>query len=114
MWRFYYIVLNQMIEITDNDRKAIDFTEKIVSEYFNVGLNEVASRNHKRDASLARGFIWYILHYNYDLSISKLSIEYYRNRRSINYLIAKIKIAVKKQVSYKEMYKAIKIKMGIE
>lgn len=97
-----------MVAITENDRKIIDFTEEVVCKYFNVNLNDVTSKNHKRDASLARGFIWYILHCEYGLSITKISNEYYRNRRSTNHLIAKIKMAIKKQSYYREMYNNIK------
>lgn len=102
-----------MIEITENDKKFVDLVENTVCEYFSVCLSDIASRNHKRDASLARGFIWFILHYEYNLSISKLAKEYIRNRRSITYLIAKIKVSIKRQKMYSEMYLTIKDKLNI-
>lgn len=93
-----------MVELTEENRQIMDLVESIVCKYFNVNEKEVVGRNHKRDASLARGFIWYILHYNYGFSINKLANGYYRNIRSITSLIAKIKHAIKKQISYKQMY----------
>lgn len=100
-----------MVEINEKEKNVIDFLEKVVCEYFNVKEKDVVSRNHKRDASLARGFIWYILHYDYNFSINKLANGYYRNIRSITSLIAKTKHAIKNQVSYKQMYNAIREKL---
>lgn len=110
LWCFYYTIL-KMVELTEDNKRIMDLVEPIVCKYFNVNEKDVVSRNHKRDASLARGFIWYILHYNYGFSIKKLANGYYRNIRSITSLIAKTKHAIKKQVSYKQMYDTIIEKM---
>lgn len=96
-----------MIELDEKDKRIMDLIETTVCKYFSVEEKDVVSRNHKRDASLARGFIWYILHYNYNFSIKKLANGYYRNIRSITSLISKTKHAIKKQVSYKQMYNFI-------
>lgn len=59
--------------------------------YFNITDEDVLGKNRKEEISVARHIIWYVLHYNFGMSISELSKTFLRSKRSIFRGISRIK-----------------------
>lgn len=81
--------------------------ESSVCKKLGVNSNEIVNKNHKRDSSIARGLVWYILHYDEKFSIATIAEIYYRNQRGVKALIAKTKHLIKTQKMYKQLYSEI-------
>ncbi len=92
-----------MVRITEDEKDLIDKVEDMVCEYFNVQCQSIINRDMTSQASLARGYIFYILHVNYKLSISKIANTYQRQKRVVFWHINKIKHLLKQRM-YKETY----------
>lgn len=84
----------------------IDKVEEKVCEYFKLDVNGLLCRSKKN--ALARGYLWYILHYDLCLSVNTIAKRYERAKRVVNTLIAKTKYLVEHQKVYKEHYEKIK------
>lgn len=82
--------------------------EEKVCNYFGVGIETLVAKNKLRQPSLARGYLWYILHYDYKLSINTLAKQYGRTARRVNRVISKTKYLVETQKTYKGHYEKIK------
>lgn len=78
--------------------------EEKVCNYFGVETELVVGKNNIINASLARGYLWYILHYDCGMSVNAIAKHYQRNLRSVYKLIAKVKYLVATQRLYKEHY----------
>lgn len=81
--------------------------EEKVCNYFGVDNALVVGKNNIIKASLARGYLWYILHYDCCMSVNAIAKHYQRNSRSVHKLIAKVKYLVTTQRLYKEHYNAL-------
>lgn len=97
-----------MIEITKKDYEISNFVEEKVCSVCGVIAQEIVNKNHKRDSSIARGLVWYILHYDKKFSIAKIAGIYYRSERGVKALISKTKHLIEKQKSYTLLYEEIK------
>jgi chromosomal replication initiation ATPase DnaA len=82
--------------------------EEKICNYFGIDKRLVVGKNNIINASLARGYLWYILHYNCGMSVNAIAKHYQRNPRSVHKLIAKVKYLVTTQKLYKEHYEKIK------
>lgn len=102
--RMKYIRSNEC----DNIIKKV---ESGVCPMFNVNEQEILNKNHKREPSIARGFVWYILHYLYHLPISQISEVYFRSPRGVKAHIARTKELLKRQRIYENIYLEIKNKL---
>lgn len=92
-----------MINISNEERKLIDETEEKVCRYFNVPCQSIINFDMTAQVSLARGYIFYILHVEYGLSIGKLTTVYLRKKRAVFWNINKIRHLLKQRM-YKEIY----------
>lgn len=92
-----------MVRVTENEKDLIDKVECTVCEYFNVQCQSIVNRDMTSQVSLARGYIFYILHVNYKLSISKIANTYQRQKRVVFWHINKIKHLIKQRM-YREIY----------
>lgn len=92
-----------MVQVTQDEKQLIDYVEKQVCDYLCVPTQAIVNRDMTAQVSLARGYIFYILHTKYKLSISKLTIIYLRKKRVVFWNISKIKYLLKQRI-YKEMY----------
>lgn len=81
--------------------------EEKICNYFGVEKELIVSKNNIINASLARGYLWYILHYDCGMSVNAIAKHYQRNPRSVHKLIAKVKYLVTTQRLYKEHYNAL-------
>lgn len=93
-----------MAEITKKERSMMDKVEKAVCKYFNVTSTSIVDKDTSNNVSLARSFLFYILHYDCGFSFSKIEDNYYRRQRSVCYCTSKIKYQVKMQRLYKNIY----------
>ena len=92
-----------MITITQDERKIVDEVENKVCKYFNVPCQSIVNRDMKSQVSLARGYIFYILHVDYKMSINKIANIYVRKKRVVFWNINKIKHLIRIRM-YKEIY----------
>lgn len=81
--------------------------EEKVCNYFGVEREILVAKNKFRQPSLARGYLWYVLHYDYKMSINTLAKQYGRTVRRVNRVISKIKYLVETQKTYKGHYEKI-------
>lgn len=82
--------------------------ERKICEHFNVTLDLLIGKNCFGKASLARNYLWYILHNDYKMSINTISKEYDRTPRRVKRVVSKTKYLVTTQKLYKEHYEKIK------
>lgn len=83
----------------------IDKIEEKICVHFGIDKNDMFCRSRKN--ALARGYLWYILHYDNGLSANKIAKRYDRTSRVVFSLIAKIKYLIDTQKTYKEHYNAL-------
>jgi chromosomal replication initiation ATPase DnaA len=88
------------------ERKIIDDLEKSVCKVLNTEPTQIKNKNLKTNVTLARGFIFYILHKRYGFSVSLISKLYKRSIRNVFWHNDKIEHFLK-QNSYKEIYNNI-------
>jgi chromosomal replication initiation ATPase DnaA len=82
--------------------------ERKICKYFDVKLELLVGKNCFGQASLARNYLWYILHYDCNLSINTIAKEYERTPRRVKRVVSKTKYLVTTQRIYKEHYEKIK------
>lgn len=99
-------LLQNMVKPTDEEFKLIERTEKKVCEFFGINRQSIVNMDRTSVVSMARGYIFYILHKDYKLSISKIANTYYRTNRAVFWHIGKIKHLLKQRI-YKEIYNSI-------
>lgn len=95
-----------MTKPTIEEKNIIEKIEREVCKYFCVSINSIANNDRTSQVSMARGYIFYILHKDYGLSISKISETYYRTSRAVFWHINKVKFLLKQRM-YKEIYQTI-------
>ena len=95
-----------MVKPTDEEFKLIEKTEKKVCEFFGVNRQSIVNMDRTSVVSMARGYIFYILHKDHNISISKIANTYYRTSRAVFWHIGKIKHLLKQRI-YKEIYNSI-------
>lgn len=101
-----------MICVNDDAREIIEKTEKAVCISFGIERKSIIERNLTNTAVIARSILFYTLHYDYMLSINKLSKIYGRSPRSVNYVISKIKYSIEKQNTYRVLYERVRSNMN--
>lgn len=92
-----------MVKPTDEEFKTIERVEKNVCSFFGVNRQSIVNQDRTSQVSMARGYIFYILHKDYGLSISKIANTYFRTPRAVFWHINKIKFLLKQRM-YKEIY----------
>ena len=95
-----------MVTITLDEKKLIDKVEKRVCDHFGINEQLVINKGRKSQVSMARGYIYYILHYDYNLSITQISNTYFLTRRAIFWHVSKVKHLLKQRI-YKGIYDEI-------
>lgn len=93
--------------INEQEREIIHQVEKCVCKQVGVSERELDKRNYKEQAVLARGYILYILHYNFAFSTAKLAMFYNRSDRGVKYIISNAKFRIRNQRIYTDCYDAI-------
>lgn len=93
---------------TDSQLEAIRIVEMEVCDYMGVNNRVIYERSLKEIVCNAKYMIWYILHYDYGLSVGLLSKTYYLTRRNIQIGIAKVKAGIKYQPYYRNIYDTLK------
>lgn len=68
--------------------------EKVVSEYYGVEISKFTERDGSKSVSKARSMLWYVLHYEFKMPISKLAKRYQRSERNIKGMVSKMKFLV--------------------
>lgn len=92
-----------MAKPTKDEQRIIEKVESIVCSFFNVIPQKIVNANRTSQVSLARGYIFYILHNDYKISISKIAETYFRTPRAVFWHIEKIKYFLTQRM-YKEIY----------
>lgn len=92
-----------MVQVTEEDKRVIGKVEKSVCGFLGVKEQALVNNDMTIDTSLARGFVMYILHVEYGMSIQKLCLTYFRTKQGIYWQINKIKAFLKLK-RYREMY----------
>ena len=95
-----------MITTTIEEKNLIDNVEKKVCKYFNVDKQAIVNNDRTSQVSMARGFIFYILHKDYELSINKIANTYFRTSRAVFWHVNKVNFLLKQRM-YKEIYSNI-------
>ncbi len=93
---------------TYTERKIVDDLERCVCNVLNVDQEQIKNKNLKTNVTLARGFIFYILHKDYGFSISLISKLYKRSIRNVFWHNDKISHFLKQSI-YKEIHNRIKV-----
>lgn len=98
-----------MVKPTEQEKVIIDKVEKDVCSFFGVKPQSIVSKDGTSQPTMARGYIFYILHNDYHISISKIANTYFRTPRAVFWHIGKIKYLLKQKM-YKEIYSNICLK----
>lgn len=78
-----------------------------ICKHFDVTLDMLVEKNCFGQASLARNYLWYILHCDCNMSINTIAKEYDRTPRRVKRVVSKTKYLVTTQRLYKEHYDKI-------
>ena len=97
--------------LTDSDKYKIKYIEKEVCKYFKVDYNEIIKFNSTRDVSIARSFIFYIVHKDLGISLRCMMDVFSRKYRTITTSVAKTKYLIENLSSYNNVYNSIKKKI---
>lgn len=76
-----------------------------VCSYFDVTIDDLRRRDTTNKTSLARNFVYYILHTDLRLSINKIGKILNRKSRNIQYRVADIKYNIEHSKEYARIYK---------
>ena len=95
-----------MIKPNEEEIKIIERIEKSVCDFFGVSVQSIVNMDRTSNVSMARGFIFYILHNDYKISISKIANTYFRTNRAVFWHIGKIRHLLKQRI-HKEIYNSI-------
>lgn len=82
--------------------------EHKVCEYYELTIDEVVEKTNKKQPSMARGLLYYALHYIYNVSIGKIAKRYNRKERGVKALVSKMKFLVENHKEYKYIFSEIK------
>lgn len=96
-----------MINTTKDDRSIMDKVEKVICKYFNVTPMSLVDKDTSNNVSMARSFLFYILNKDYAFSYGKISQNYLRTYRGVQYTLSKIKCQIKMQKVYRNIYDEI-------
>jgi chromosomal replication initiation ATPase DnaA len=89
------------------ENKILEIEQRIC-EYFGVSIEEVLGRGRKSAVILARHFIIYILHCDYNVCRRFLMQRYNRKLRVIPYICANLRFLIHNDKRYKSYYEEIK------
>lgn len=92
-----------MIKVSQEEKNVIDKVEESVCKYFSVPSQRIINKDMTSQVSLARGYIFYILHVDKKISINKIANVYLRQKRVVFWNVSKIRHLLKLKV-YKEIY----------
>lgn len=92
-----------MAKITFEESKIFDKVEKVVCQYFGVDLNKIVSKDTTNKVSMARNYMYYLLHCHFRISISKISESYFRTQRGVKHQISIMKVCIKSNSAFKEI-----------
>lgn len=84
----------------DNIKELCDFS----CRHFGIKEEELYNRDKRENCVLSRYVLWYYLHYNMNVSISKLSLKFKKDKRTVFYGISKIKNGIKSHKYYRDIY----------
>lgn len=106
-----------MAIFVENQVLMEDNIEHIVCCFFGVDIDclYTKSRYKCREETDALHFLFYILHYDFNLSSPRISKRYGKGLRHVKRCISKIKAGIQMQRYYRETYEGImdKLKKGI-
>lgn len=80
---------------------------KRVCSYFNISIDDLLNRDTTNAISVARNFVYYILHIDLRLSINQISKILNRLPRNIKRRIAHIKYNVEHNKEYHKIYQEL-------
>ena len=102
-----------MVEIVECDMRVMEMVERAVCGYFKADVVRVVGRDTGNGASLARGFVFYILSRDYGVPYSKIALRYGRTYRAVQYVMSKMEYLVGRMGSYATMYGEIMRSLGL-
>lgn len=83
----------------------VEKIEKKVCKYFNVTMDELLCKS--KHCYLERGFLWFVLHCDYNVSFNSLAKRYNRNVRTITRVVSKIKYIATTQKEYENHHNGL-------
>lgn len=95
-----------MVKPTEQEKVIIDKVEKDVCSFFGVKSQSIVSKDGTSQPTMARGYIFYILHVDRKISINKIANFYFREKRVVFWNVSKIKFLIKQRI-YKDIYEKI-------
>lgn len=75
-----------------------------IANYFGYYYDDLLSRDKNGDLPLARNYAYYLLHYEYGFSISKIAKTFGRTKRNVFHQIASIKYLINNINEYNQEY----------
>lgn len=95
-----------MIKTMEDDRIIMDKVEKEICNEFNVNSYALVDLDTSNNTSIARMFLFYILHHEYNFSYNKIASNYNRTIRSVFRNCAKNEVLLR-QRCYSTIYEDI-------
>lgn len=95
-----------MVKPNEGELKVIEKVEECVCSYFGVNADKLPSRAKTLNIAMARAFVFYVLHTDYNISINKIANTYFRTPRLVNWQCEKIRYLIKLK-NYAKMYNDI-------
>lgn len=93
--------------------EIIENVSKTICDISCVELSDILSKKKNLSINTTRGMLWYILHYDYNISISKLTLFFNRTPRNIKRQIAQYRFFINNYDDYKELYSKLNNKKKV-
>ena len=77
----------------------------IIFDYFNSSEDALYNKHGNNNANEAKMYLYYILHYEYNISISKIAKLSYKTERNIKQCVSNMKYRICNIKKYSETYK---------
>ena len=92
------------MELSIEQKNEIEKMEDILCKYFRIEKNDIISDIRAQKNSVARYFLWYILHYELGISFLAIGRLYFRTPRTIKLGCSKMRLRIKTHRHYKSIY----------
>lgn len=93
--------------LSEQNIRDIEIVEAQVCTFFNIPADALYSVNTSKNESLARAYLFYILHIDLGISIKCIYERYNRQERGVYYAISKIRYSIEHFKSCKKEYDEI-------
>ena len=90
--------------LKEEEIKIFSAVEEKVCEYFGVSVEMVIKKDTTNEVSMVRNMLYYILHHEFGMSVSKIAKRYKRMERGVKAQLAKERFCIENNRAYAQIH----------